>query len=439
MGVASWHWRSSAAATESKPRTSSATGPDAGHPFRAFGRRWWRASRTARIVLISLACLLVVLRLCLPFAIKRYVNRQLQRAPDYAGQIGDVTVHLYRGAYKIKSVEIFKRTGKIREPFFAARTLDLSIEWRELFHGSVVGEVVMDQPRLNFVSGPTDEDSQTGTNAPWSDMLKSLFPFKLNRLEIHQGQVHFANHYSKPPVDIFVSELSAVATNLTNSRDLKSELPAGLTAHGKTLGEGKLDLQLRLNPLAAQPSYELSCTLSNVNLVALNDFLMAYGKFDVERGRFGLYTSVAARNGSYEGYFKPFFEDLDVFNWQKEKNKNALQIAWEAVVGALTTIFKNHAQDKIAAKVPISGTYEKNQVGIWVALSTLLRNAFIRALVPKVDEHVSVHDVEKKKEENQTELHPPDQIEKPAEKLTSPEQKPPPVSKTNGNSSIPNP
>ncbi len=356
-------------------------------------RSWWRLSYRTRLALGIVAGVLLALRLYLPFGIQRYVNHQLQRSKDYSGYVGDITVHLWRGAYQIHGARIFKQTGNIRVPFFTARMLDLSIEWKELFHGSVVGEVSMQEPKLNFVSGPTETETQTGKEVAWDEMLKSLFPFRLNRLELKQAQIHFQNQYSTPPVDIYLEDISAVATNLSNARDTSRELPAGVEASGRALGDGRLDLHLLLNPMTPQPTFELVCEVTNVDLVALNPFLLAYGKFDVERGTFGLYASIAAKDGKYEGYFKPFFADLDVFNWQKEKNKNALKIAWQAVVGALTTIFKNHIQDSLATKVPVSGTFDKGQVGVWSAVGNLLRHAFIQALVPRVDEQVKVEEI----------------------------------------------
>ena len=90
---------------------------------------------------------------------------------------------------------------------------------------------------------------------------------------------------------------------------------------GKTLGGGGLDFQIHINPVAAQPTFELTGQLTNVDLVALNDFLRAYGKFDVEHGQFAMFTSFAAKDGKYEGYYKVFFKDLEVFKWEKERKK----------------------------------------------------------------------------------------------------------------------
>src|ERR1700744_5503514 len=75
----------------------------------------------SRRTLIVLGCIVVVLlaiRLVLPFALEKYVNYQLNRNTDYGGSIGKVYLSLWRGAYTIKQVDIYKRSGTIKEPFF---------------------------------------------------------------------------------------------------------------------------------------------------------------------------------------------------------------------------------------------------------------------------------------------------------------------------------
>lgn len=191
-------------------------------------------------------------------------------------------MRLWRGGYRIHQIEILKKTGGVKSPLFSATQVDLSIESWELFHGSVVGEVFLREPQINFVNDPTTDQKQTGQEERWDKMLASLFPFKLNRVEILNGEIHYQDAFSKPPVDIYLNQISATATNLTNSRDLKQKLPSGLTARSSTLGGGELDLQLQMNLVKAAPAYEINCGLTNVeDLTALNEFLRAYGKFDV--------------------------------------------------------------------------------------------------------------------------------------------------------------
>jgi hypothetical protein len=386
-----------------------------------FAVRSWRAFPRLRWVIIGLVVVLGTARLFLPFAVERYVNRQLNRAQDYGGRIGSVHIQLWRGRYRINDPSIFKRSGGVHVPLFSANGVYLAIEWKELFHGSIVGQVIMDQPRVNFVAGPTADQAQTGENEDWSAILKSLFPFELNRFEIIDGEIHFQNEHSTPPVDIYLSKLSSVATNLTNSRKVKDELPAGVTAHGTTLGGGGLDLQLQLNPMTQAPTYQVVAQLTNVDMLSLNNFLRAYGKFDVERGKFALFASVASKDNNYDGYLKVFFENLKVFAWDKERHKDALQIFWDAIVGTVTTIFKNHSTDSLATRVPISGTYSDKKVGMWTAVGTLLRHAFIRALVPKLDQKVTLHDVQQNVDERKK-LSPSPPPVRGAEKLTKPDE-----------------
>jgi hypothetical protein len=358
-------------------------------------KRWFRWEKRVIYCVVMMAIILGAARLAMPYALKDYANRQLNASHDYGGSIGDVTVHLWRGAYRIHKINIVKRDKEVSTPLFSASFLDLSLQWSELIHGKLVSKIVMASPQVNFVSGPTKQQSQSGTENNWNDTLESLVPFKINSLVITNGQAHFQNPYSSPPVDIYMSQVFAVATNLSNSREIKQQLPAGIEASGKTLGEGQLHLQCNLNPLAKSPTFQLNASLTNVDLTQLNSFLRAYGKFDVARGGFALFTSFAAADEKYDGYVKVFFNDLKVFKWDKERKKDALQIFWQAIVGTVATLLKNQPHDQLATKVPITGAFQNTDVHLWPTIETLLRNAFIRALVPQPDQKVSVETAKK--------------------------------------------
>lgn len=351
------------------------------------------ASKTVRW-LVVLAVLLVAARMALPSLLRDHVNRQLAKAPEYRGRLEEVDVKLWRGAYEIHGLTLSKVEGDVAVPLFQARRIDLSLGWRELFRGSLTGEIAMWEPSVRFVAGPTEAQTQTGEDVSWDEMLANLFPFRINRFEANDASVHFMDPHASPPVDLLVRDLRVVATNLSNTREVADALPAGITARGVTLGEGGLAVDILLDPLADPPDFELTAMVTNVSLVALNDFLRAYGNFDVERGEFAMFTSVASKDAAYDGYVKVFFEDLDVFEWRKERGKNALQVFWQAIVGTLTTVFKNQPEDRLATRIPVSGTHEDGQVGVGQAILSLLRNAFVRALVPKLDEAVRIEEVE---------------------------------------------
>ena len=175
---------------------------------------WERIKRVHRWILL-IVLILVGIRLALPYVVESYVNHELNKAPDYYGKIGHIDIRLWRGGYRIHQINIQKKNGQVRSPLFSASEVDLSIQWMELFHGSIVGEIILRQPRINFAVDPSVDKTQTGKDQGFDKILQSLFPFNLNRLEIVNGEIHFQNQAAKPPVDIYLSKISATATNLT--------------------------------------------------------------------------------------------------------------------------------------------------------------------------------------------------------------------------------
>ncbi len=350
--------------------------------------RWRALPRSLRVLLILIAAALAF-RIALPFIVKGGINWQLSRVQGYRGHVGDVSLRLWRGGYSIEDIKIDK-TEHSRVPFFSARALSWSINWSELLRGILVGEVRLDEPGFTYVTLPVATPWKGATGGGGMQPLDRLFPFRLDKVQIKHGRARFLNPYSNPPVDVSVENLMVMATNITNSRKVTAKLPAGLHASGTTIGGGGFEMQMQANPVMKLPTLQLTAQLTNLNLVALNEFLRAYGKFDVSSGTFSLFTSFAAEAGSYDGYAKIFFTDLEVFDLRQDRRENIVQRFWEAIVGTVAEILSNPPRDQLATRIPISGSFETTDVDVWTAAGTLLQNAFLRSLVPALDERVTV-------------------------------------------------
>lgn len=356
-----------------------------------------KISRTTLIVVIVIVVLLVAIRIALPHVIKYEVNKKLNELPDYTGHIDDVDLHIYRGAYAINGVEILKRNGKVPVPFFSAGTMEFSVEWKQLFHGHLVAKVYIYHPMVNFVQGPTKEQSQTTADKRWQDKVKDLFPLKINTFKIEDGEIHFRNPYSDPKVDVYISNLQVLATNLTNSLKVAKTLASDVNASGNVMGTGRFKVGVKLDPFRKDPTFDLDMQVTAVPLVKLNDFLKAYAKFDVHKGTFSMYSEVVARDGKYEGYLKPLLKDVEVVKWKEDIKKPFFELVWKVVVGAVKDIFTNPPKEQVATRVPFSGSFGKTEVGIWTTIWELIKNAFIQALMPGLDKTISMKDVSSKK------------------------------------------
>lgn len=123
--------------------------------------------KTAFILVVSIIIVLVAIRIALPYVIKDYANKKLDEIEGYQGHIDDVDLSIIRGAYVIKGVTLEKTGGKVPIPFFSAARIDLSVEWSALFKGSVVGEIEITNPELNFVAAKSEEQKQTKPGKNW--------------------------------------------------------------------------------------------------------------------------------------------------------------------------------------------------------------------------------------------------------------------------------
>lgn len=191
-------------------------------------------------IAVVLLVALIVVRAMLPIWVRDYVNRKLSEIEDYRGRVVEVDIHLWRGAYSIHGVKIEKTTGSAPVPFFSAPTVDMSVEWKALFQGALVGEIHFEQPQLNLINGARKATDQAPLDEPWGDKIRDLFPLKINRFTVRGGEIHYRDFNKKPAVDVEIDQLRMVATNLTNSSKLSETLNAEIEIAGRPLRSGRL-------------------------------------------------------------------------------------------------------------------------------------------------------------------------------------------------------
>ena len=343
-------------------------------------------------ILLVLIVVLIVIRILLPYIVLKVVNNKLAELEGYTGHVRDIDLALIVGSYKIKDIKLEKTGGKIPVPFFAAEVIDLSVEWKALFKGGLVGEIEVRRPILNFVKGPTEETSQTKIDKEWQDIVNELMPLKLNRFEIVEGEIHYLDYYSSPKVDVFTSNIYILAENLSNVTDSTNLLPSTVTGSAEIYG-GKAKLNMKLDALNKTPTFDMNAEMIGLNLVEVNDFLKAYGKFDVQKGSFGVYTEAAAKDGKIIGYTKPIIKDLDVIEWKDEKEDPLGQKLLESVIGLGGWIFKNKSEDQVATEIEFEGELKDPAINVWSIIGETLRNAFIEALYPSLEHTININTV----------------------------------------------
>jgi hypothetical protein len=326
------------------------------------------------------------------------VNRKLSEIPGYRAHVAAVTLHLWRGAYQIHDIDIKKTSGEVPVPFFSAPLVDLSVQWHALiFEHAAVGNIEIQRAKMNLVNGPTKGSQQAPVDAPWAEKIKQLYPLKINRFAVHDGELHYRDYSREPHVDLVADRVQMVAVNLTNSKKLSKSLIADIRMEARPLREGDARVQISLDPYAPRPTFALNVEVDNVPVVKLNDFAKAYGGFTFKDGVFRMAMEANAKNGGYQGYVEPVFDHLVIFN--EESAKNPATLVWEAILGTLTNVVRNYPKDRFGTKVPFSGTFENPRPDIFATIFNAFHNAFVQAFSGKIEDWKKVPKVEPEKKQ----------------------------------------
>ena len=193
-------------------------------------RRFYQKKRFLIPFFILLA--LIAFRIYLPTLVKNYVNKTLSDIPGYYGHVADIDIALYRGAYVIDSLYLNKVDAETQIPFLNFPHIDISVEWRALFHGKIVSEIYMTNPEITYIpedQKPADTAGVKAEGSDWTEALRDLVPIDINYLEITGGRLSFMKLQADPDIDVFINNLSLVAENLRNVKAKEHTLPSPIT------------------------------------------------------------------------------------------------------------------------------------------------------------------------------------------------------------------
>lgn len=340
------------------------------------------------IIPVILLILILAFRLYLPTLVKNHVNKVLAEIPGYYGHVDDIDIALIRGAYVVNGLYLKKGTATSNVPFLDFPQTDISIEWKSLFHGKIVSEIIMDSPKIIYVFEDQKAEKEDADVEDWTKALTDLVPIDINHFEVHNGSLAFVQLSADPNVDLQINQLELTADNLKNVVEKERILPSPIEASGVSIGNGKMHLEGNMNLVKKIPDMDLSFSLQNADVTAFNDFTNHYAKLDFEKGDLSIFSEVAVADGHLIGYIKPLLKDSKLIG----EDDSFLETLWEGLVGLFKFILKNQGTDTIATKVPIEGDLNNPDAAVWPTVFNIFKNGWIQAFKGQVDEEINFED-----------------------------------------------
>lgn len=342
---------------------------------------------------IIIITILVVVRLLLPFAVKKYVNGVLADIPGYYGQVSDIDISLLRGAYVIDNLYLDKIDAGSKVPFIRLEETDISIEWKSLFKGRVVSEIIMNRPQFIYVFEDQQQDETEDPDLEdWTKALTDLVPIAINNLKIIDGKAAFVQLTADPNIDLNLNQINLNATNLRNVVRNNNELPSELKGTAVSIGQGRVTLNGKMDLVKQIPDMDMSFALEDANVKSLNDFTNYYAGVDFAEGHFSMFSEIAIADGFLTGYVKPLLKDSKLISATQDGFLNTL---WEGFVGFFKFVLKNKGNNTLATKIPLSGDLNAVETKVWPSVLNIFKNGWIEAFKGVIDNDVTYEDAEK--------------------------------------------
>ena len=340
------------------------------------------------IVMIVLGLLLVALE----YLLVPVLNRVLDKAvPQRLVQVEEVELQPWFGQFAVEGLTVQVRKSKAK-PELAVKRIDITIDWQALLDGAVVTTIKIREPVARYTAVP-EKKQVSGPPPTIAKQLGDLLPIRMNRLEVIDGRVDFKTKVKLPSgtnrdLDLKVTNIDVLATNLTNSAKISKSLTGTLKASASAEKWGDINVDGKLNAMAKDPTFDIDASLKNLQLTELSDWTMAFGRFSFSSGSLDVFTEIAAKNGGFVGYIKPLATNVKTKAMQQDLGAQIVA----GVVEGVTGILSNPNTKKAGSKVEFRGKLDSPDIDIVGAIIEVLKNAVVRALRPVVDGEINIAD-----------------------------------------------
>lgn len=226
---------------------------------------------------------------------------------------------------------------------------------------------------------------ETGKKAAHAAEQAANHPTLLVRIDqgkIENSEFGVVNQAASPSYRLFIS---GTDINLDNWSNQLSEGTATVRLKGLLMGSGATEIIGAFRPETKSPDFDLHVKILKTPAKSMNQALRAHGGTDVAAGVFSVFSEMRVKHGKVDGYLKPLFKDVTVYDPEQDKDKGLLTKIFEKTIDVASSVLKNTPRGEVATKADVSGPVENPQASTWEMVATLLSNAFFDAVLPGLE------------------------------------------------------
>ncbi len=250
-----------------------------------------------------------------------------------------------------------------------------------------VNHFLLDGARLDYVhAAQSKKRNPARAKSPDRD-APSLYEdpsvaIKIDHGKILRSEVGIINTTVSPEYRVFMSDMNVELDNVSTRT---AEGTGAVKVTGKFMGSGPTVMTGTFRPEKPTPDFDLDVRIIKTDLTAFNQVFRAHGNLDMHEGVFAFFSRITVKDGKVDGYARPFFKDVEVYDPAKDRGKSRLNRAYKAVVDGIVKALKNQPRDEVATHTEVKGPVENPQASTWQIVGNLVQNAFFNAIVPGME------------------------------------------------------
>jgi hypothetical protein len=299
----------------------------------------------------------------------------------------------YQGRLELDLVEL-----KYFEPI--ARKMGLSVKGGSL---SGIANVewgpsvqVVDLETVEIVGASTEyvmgaatpgarEAGQKAAAVAKESLNKPEVRYRVQQLAVHDGSLRVWNRAENPPYHL---DFSHAYVHVKNVSSRAEDGPANVDLEAAFMEKGAVEGSAVFYSEGDHANVEGKVAIEHTPLPTLNNLLRAKGNFDVARGTLDLYTHFRVRDGTVDAWVKPLFRNVEVLDSEQDKHKNVFRKMYEGIIGGVAKLLRNE-KGEVATVTTFSGPLDDPKANALQALGGLLRNAFVKAILPGFHDQIA--------------------------------------------------
>lgn len=213
---------------------------------RLLKRRWRRPrlGRRTRWILGGIAvflALLVIASFFIDEPLRRYIEDRMNASlTGYTASIDRLNFHPIGASLTLHNL-VMIQDAHPDPPVLLIERLDASVQWKALFFGRVVADFRVERPKIYADRQHLESEMKDPTPVKehgWQQAFEAIYPLKINRVRIVDGQVTYVDDTRFEPLRL--SRIDVTAENIRNIRSKDRVYPSDLRADAVVFDRGKL-------------------------------------------------------------------------------------------------------------------------------------------------------------------------------------------------------